>query len=409
MNLKHKLDNYISLLVNIFNRFKWLFLILFVFILFKVFDKGFLTAMVNSGDMQWFPAVLFWDGLNPYTEYLNRHHTVEAALNWESVWMGSQKPNYSHLLYILLYPLTDISWEKVKIIWAILSMFSFSLILIFFYRNKITLAFLLLITVLLLIGYPVSNIIGNGQITLIIALCVTVAWIYRKKYFFVTMIALSIAFIKYSFGLPILFGFFVAGYYKEVIGAILVNLVAVVIYSLLFDIGIVESLLLPIKVAFTHPTVGPIDLMSLVKLLLPGEKFSFFLIPIIYGVFALLVLKYRELFTDSDIVALSIFLSLVTFFHLGYDHVMFLVGLLIFKTDVKANNFYFIIFSIISILLWHCGRVLSYLPFHFEYACVYGGNTVYTLLFSNAIIFLVFLYLLNKIKPEFFSLKQLRY
>ena len=191
-------------------------------------------------------------------------------------------------------------------------------------------------------------------------------------------------FVKYSFGLPILLGFFLAGYYKEVVGAILINLVAVVIYSILFDIGVVESLLLPVEVAMRTTSLGPIDLMSLEKMLLHGGKFSFLLIPIIYGGFAIFILKHRNVFTDSDIIALSIFLSLVTFFHLGYDHVMFLVGVLIFKTAVKANNFYLIVFSIISIFLWHCPRIASSLSC--QCSCVYGDNAIYTFLLSNAII-----------------------
>lgn len=388
MNVENIINFNISLLIKIFNKFKPYFIFIFALLLAYVYYRSFNSALETSQDMQWYPSTLFWNGLNPYSEYLNNKEN----------WFLASAPNYGHLLYIILAPLTFFEWETVKIIWAIISVISFILIILIFYKANISTPFLLLITSLLIIGYPLSNTIGNGQISILIGLFVSIAWFYRKKSFFITMFALSIVFVKYSFGLPILFGFFLAGYYKEVSGAIFINLITVLIYSYLFDIGFIEAFILPFKVAMTATGIGPIDLMSLERLLIMKNiielKISYLLVPIIYGVFSLIVLKYKKDILDSEIISLSIFLSLVTFFHLGYDHVMFLIAILILKSVLKANDNYLILFSLVSVLLWQCGRLSSL--FNLELECAMNMGIFYTSTISLFFIVLVFNYLLNK-------------
>ena len=52
--------------------------------------QGFNNALQGSQDFQWSPSVLFWEGVNPYTYYLNGNENNRIIL--------SQAPNYAHLV-----------------------------------------------------------------------------------------------------------------------------------------------------------------------------------------------------------------------------------------------------------------------------------------------------------------------
>jgi len=382
MSIQKKLNLIRNFLIEIFNNYKFIFLGVFFLLLCINYYHSYYSAIATSQDMQWYPSTLLWNGLNPYQEYLNGRE-----------WFLSQAPNYGHFLYILMYPLSMLEWENVKIIWAVLSMLLyFGLMLLFLFKGKVSLAFLLFISVFLVAGYPLSNTIGNGQISIFIAFFTTIAWVYRKDSLLISSVALSIIFVKYSFGLPILFAFLLAGYYKQVIIAGLVNLLAIFSFSIIFNISILESILLPLKVAMSATGIGPIDLMSLERLLIANNyidiKISFLLIILVFLLYASYILKNYKLLSDNAIVGSGILLSLVTFFHLGYDHTMFIIAIFILKERFNATSIIIILVSILSILLWQVGRISSL--FHLDLQVAMNMGISYTLITSTLTIWLSF-------------------
>ncbi len=70
-------------------------------------------ALGNSSDLQWSPAVVFWQGDDPYALF------VSGA--YEGRLIESQYPNYLHALYILFYPLTLLDWWTAKLVWALVN------------------------------------------------------------------------------------------------------------------------------------------------------------------------------------------------------------------------------------------------------------------------------------------------
>ena len=140
--------------------------------------------------MQWYPTKLFWQGLNPYYEKLNNENTFLA-----------QSPNYGHMLYIILYPFSFMSWEFAKYTWAYMSMILFVLTLTIFYKSKISIVFILFATVFLLFGYTIKNVIGNGQMTIFIMFFIHLLGILEKK-FFLTSFSLAIVLTKYFIWFP---------------------------------------------------------------------------------------------------------------------------------------------------------------------------------------------------------------
>ena len=105
------------------NLLKVLFIILFFLISLLSIYAGFKNALIYSNDLMWSPTKLFWQNINPYIYYLEGNLDNKIIL--------SQNPNYHHLTYIILYPLSLISFESAKIFWAIINLLlSFIIILI---------------------------------------------------------------------------------------------------------------------------------------------------------------------------------------------------------------------------------------------------------------------------------------
>lgn len=203
--------------------------------------------------------------------------------------------------------------------------------------------------------------------------------------------------IKYSFGIPILLGFFLAGYKKEALYALGVTIFAAVVFALKFDISIFESIFLPFKVATMATGVGPIDLMSLSRkmygdfsILKPNPIIFIFLT--VYILFIFVTYKKRNSLDENTIISTSILLSLVTFFHLGYDHVMFMVALLILLE--KNKNKSSLLLLVVVFVLWFMPRFLKLFGKHNQpVACDMGAT------YSAFFIFLI-LYLISKLYYE---------
>ena len=393
INISNILFHLSSSLVAFYNKYRFFFISIFFLSLFLVFLESFLMAVESSIDIQWFPAKLFWNGINPYYEHI-QNKTMFLA----------QKPNYSHLLYIVLYPLAILDWEIVKVIWASGSIITFILTLVIFNKSQISEPFLLFSTFFLLWGTPLANVISNGQITIYIMFFTSLAWYYKDKSFLITTISLAFVFTKYSFGLPILMGFFLAGYYSQVTYALLINIIAVIIFCIKFNIKFLECLLMPFIVSGNHRYDGPIDIMSINYYLsqygIIELNFSYILIPVIFASFIFIIIFNKKIFNSDEIISLSIFLSLITFFHLIYDHVMLLCGILFLKSYLKSSNLNFAFIFVIYIFLVFGTKVLYFLDIKFfsdyhNYSLYFA--LIYAITFSSLVVIFVFQYVFGKI------------
>lgn len=372
------------LLSSVFYRNKTIFIFIFLCSIIFIFYQSFLAAIDSSLDMQWYPTKLFWQGLNPYYEKLNNENTFMA-----------QSPNYGHMLYIILYPFSFMSWEFAKYTWAYMSMILFILTLTIFYKSKISIAFILFATVFLLFGYTIKNVMGNGQMTIFIMFFTSLAWYFRRKNFFLTSFSLAIVLTKYSFGCPILLGFYLAGYRKEVFVSISLAVLSVLVFCYYFNLSFFQSLVMPLQVASSSTGIGPIDIISLSRLLgISNPILPLITILLIYLLFSFLIIKNKNKLTDDEIISLSIIFSLVTFFHLGYDHAMFLLPVMILKNKIKANNCYFGLFFLFYWYFCFGTSVLNFIGLKFPYSTNMGIS--YTIFFSFFILLTGFLFLLSK-------------
>lgn len=299
-----------------------------------------------GGDSQWYGSKLFWEGVNPYAACLATP---------ESEWFMTAFPNYAHLLYIALFPLSIFDWGTAKVIWFLFSVICFLFMLyLFIYKEKIPVYKVLLPATILLLGSPLTNTLYQAQISLVIMAFIAMAWIYRERSI-VLVLLLSVIFTKYSFGLAILFGFFLAGYRKESIAAFGLNMFCALIFAFKFDIGFLETLMQPFEVASRYTEFGHSDLLSVFRTTNTGEtifglNYYSIIAAIVYLVYTYLCLATKA--NKKAIVLSSLLLSLSIFFHLDYDYVAFLAIILIAMSKVQLSKNNLVLLISVAAYFW---------------------------------------------------------
>jgi hypothetical protein len=298
-----------------------------------------------GGDSQWYGSKLLWAGTNPYTEALD-----------SSDWFKTAYPNYAHILYFALFPLTLFEWEASKIVWFFFNVTCFLFTLYAFVRyEKVEPYSVLILASLMLLGSTFANTLYQGQLSILIFSWVSLAWIFRMNSVLL-VIFLSLIFSKYSFGLPILLGFFLAGYFKETVGAFLLNLLFALVFAYKFDLGFLESISLPFKVASVYTSGhGHSDLLTLFRLGTPNESFfgiNYFSIGAfaIYAVFAYICLVHRP--HKKLIVVSSLLLSFPVLFHLPYDYVVLLAPIIIGLSHPALSKKSVSVLTALSVYFW---------------------------------------------------------
>ena len=249
---------------------------------------------------------------------------------------------YNTQLHFLLSPFTLLGWIPFKIIWFVLS--STLLIIVFedfkkrYNVNYKTLTFYLLP---FLLGFPLTNTLGNGQFGIVVVFLVYFSWVFRKKSFILSIL-LFVLFSKYSFGLPIIFGFLLMGYYKSIFISLLLIIFFPFVYSLIFDLNFLETIFLPLKVASTATAIGPSDIISLSRVLFSDTNVSLIFVSAFNLIF-LSMISYHSIkksISDIQILLCSIVFSFIGFFHLGYDWVVLILILFFLKDSLLKKIFF---------------------------------------------------------------------
>jgi hypothetical protein len=291
----------------------------------------------GSQDLQFYPSKLLREGIDFYNKSL-----------FSSDWFMSQRPNYYHQLYFILYPFTILNWFYFKLFWFILNIILFVFFLLSLrkqYGYKITDFIFLLFP--FFIGFPLTNTLGNGQFGIVIIFLTYFAWRHRENKI-ILPILLSLLTMKYSFGIPIIIGFFIMGYYRQVIISGFLSLIFPIIYAFQFKISILDSILLPFKVSSISTGIGSSDMMSLSRLMNGEIHFIVYLLVLFFLILLFWFGFYKKISKESILVC-SILISIFGFFHLPYDWVV-LILLYVFIPNQKIKMYFyvftFIIFSI---------------------------------------------------------------
>lgn len=290
---------------------------------------GWRNALTSSKDFQWSPARLFWEGVNPYQYFLNPDHPQLIL---------SQTPNYGHLLYYILFPYSGLSWDAAKAAWALTNVLLFGAVVAWMGSQVQPGAWrkwLLVTAALVCIGYPVRNVIGNGQQTLLCLFALLAMWQFREN-FLVSGLCLAILVTKYSFGLQIGFLMLLLGYWRVILVGGCLSLLAVLGLALQTDTPFLVALFQPLSVARSGTAIGFADLMSLGRLVSGGDAYASQPL-LVASLLANLAFfgwvgwqRWQSAGHRSDgdilLLAAAVYLSLGTVYHLKYDLVFMLFG-----------------------------------------------------------------------------------
>ena len=350
------ISRFTEALVRFYNRYYVVFWLVFALVVLRASYYSLLAACESSLDMQWYPAVQLWtsggghlDVINPYVAFLEGDRFM------------SNGPNYMPFMYFFMMPFAFLDWESAKIAFGLLNIILFLATVFLLYVAGVPRLFLWFVSVLVLFGYTYGNVIGNAQSAIIVGFGVVLAYSFRHKPW-IMVIGLSLVCVKHSFALPILLGFFLCGYYKEVFGSALIAFGFVCLFGLKVGASPIEVLHLLSQVNAQHylgdhALGGPSDLMSLSQKLF-GTPYSMIslVIVLVYVSFVVLVWRFKP--KTHKVVAASIVLSLLTLPHLGYDHYMLFVAICLASLSCKYEKVV-LYMIVLALFLWRGEKIFK--------------------------------------------------
>lgn len=355
------LANFLSTINALIKQYPKTTFVLFALIIARAAYLSFGTATLGqwaSLDMQWYPTKQlfglgeFEQAINPYIAYLNG-----------DVFLANG-PNYMPLMYYVMFPFGLLEWEGAKIAFALWNIALFCGTIVLFARYGINRAFVYGAGILAVLGYCFGNVIGNAQSAIMIGFFIALAYCFRHKSIILS-IALAFVCIKHSFGLPLLLGFFLAGYRREVIAAGVLVALVVCLFSLQTHISPIEVMKLLSQVNAAHYASGgalggPSDLFSLSQKLFhnPISPISLIIL-VIYASFVWIVYAYKP--STSAIISASIVLALFTLPHLGYDGYMLFIALLIAKDSYKSFSLQMLALVAITLFIYRGQKLKPYI------------------------------------------------
>ena len=280
--------------------------------------QGFSNALQYSQDFQWSPSVLFSEGINPYTYYLNGNEDKRIIL-W-------QAPNYAHLTYIALLPFSYLSWDVAKLVWAISTLFCAILsVRVLSKHAGLSDVETLVILFLFLCSTPLRSTIGNGQHGVLVLLCFSALFLEKQR---LGSILIGIGFFKYSFAPPMLLYLFFSRGLKFAVLSSIACISGWLLFSLYVVENPIETLMQPLKVSANAVGNGSADIMTISGFIFSNkeavvDRVLVYLIPVGLSVaLGWFIAKIGG--TNVFKFSLIGIACLVTFKHLIYDFVFLL-------------------------------------------------------------------------------------
>lgn len=366
------------------NKIKRLFYISIVAASAASIIQACLKSQIYSQDLQWSGASLLLREINPFLEWLNGNINHEIIL--------LQIPNYLHLLYFILLPIGSLDFSAAKTAWLIINLTCTVWVLylvakeLHFSKEKT-----LFLSCLFLMSTPFRNSLDHGQISIVVLLCYMLSMLSNGK--IAKGISSSIAITKYSFAPPLILGLLRNRHYLSASIAIILNLLAAMIFCYLFKINFIEGLVLPLKVSTLGVKIGTADIMSISELKFGRGNPINYVISILFCLTAFYFYAKTTRNRLLDLAFISL-LSLASFKHISYDFIFLLplllaavngllsrplviygiifwfwFGLKIVNYFIPINNalYYFIPFNFALLLvgllsLWHNGLLIRNSP-----------------------------------------------
>ena len=281
--------------------------------------QSILKGLNNSCDLMWQPSKLFWEGINHY----------DYQLETRDIFLGCQKGQYGHGLFILLYPISFLDWHQAKIVWIVINVLLSISLPIFLCRNfKTSNLQLIYILMVFLTCHPTRMSLNLGQNSLLILFFIMLPFIkleFLNKY--IVYILSGFSYVKYSTGYALFLYLLVNRNIKYLFASILISCISWLFYSYYSESDLVNTFLGPFKLIFFDNYTRTGDIYSILNLYILKSN-SIYNKTIILTLILIINLYYLFKISKSNdyLAKLSIvcLLPLIFLPHSNYDYVLLL-------------------------------------------------------------------------------------
>lgn len=280
-------------------------------------------------DFQWKPIRLMMIGENPYLYSINKVPFLGGVVD------ANQVPS----CLLLLAPFAFLSYQTATIIWAFCNLVFTFLFMIFLYRlfkwKGCSSQVFIFLSVVLLLSTPWRVLIGNGQHLLFsLAFFVGSCFYASKGRYIISGLFLAISAFKYTTIAPMAFLFLTQKWWRSIIVAIFLHLIATLWSGYYLHESPITLVLQSLQVGSMLLGQGDADMLSL--LVSYGVKIQPIFSLINYLFFAVLLMVFSFIGSKNDILLkLSLFatISSIMFYHRIYDFVILIFPLILICRD----------------------------------------------------------------------------
>ena len=354
---------------------------LLIFALVSLF-RGIYNAYVGSIDFHYSPAVMAWSGINHYEFMLNG-----GAL------MLSQNGEYGQGIYILLYPFTLMSWTQAKVMWMLINVFLAFFLPIFLSRKfNLNKEMTFLVVLLFIAGTPSRNVIGNGQLSLVMMTFLIIPFFYKKLF---QIILSGIVYLKYNMGYILFLYFISKKEIKNLFFSSIIFILGWLIYCYVTDSNLIVNFFQPLKLTLYLKTTSELIYgLSFLKYFFTENNYIDYIVlfsSVLMSLIFLIMIKNISLIE----VKLSLFCLIILIFspHRIYDYIL-LLPLLTYSIHNFEKHYLYKMNAFFICYLFFGLRLIKELGVDIDMEP--GTNSLVSILInsSNIVIFL-FLFITN--------------
>ena len=292
---------------------------------------------LNELDFQWDPAKLLMMGDNPYV-YSLEHKAVPYEGFMEKFVVANQVPS----CLLLLAPWTVLPQLLANQVWdvcnlAFTALFLFYLYKLFFRDSSVADRFFL-VPLILLAGLPWRMLIGNGQHLMFSLAFFMPAYYYaRRGRYGVAGVLLALSAFKYTTIVPLAFVFVAHRWWKPLVLAAAVHVVATIGCGIWLGESPVTLVVQSLKVGSLLTAEGVCDLASLARVFGVENVGAWAYVGYVVGTVLLVGCALRK--RADGLLMLSVFSVIgdVMFYHRTYDLVVLMFPLIYVLSDAADS------------------------------------------------------------------------
>ena len=319
---------------------KILFIFLFLVVL-SFFTQTLFKGLENSCDLMWQPSKLFWSGINHYEyQYTTR--------DW---YLGCQKGQYGHFLFVFLYPISFLDWEQAKIFWIVVNVFfAISIPLMICGSSKLSINLTLLVLGIFLTCHPTRMTFNLGQNSLMMFFFLSLPFVYSDRFKnFKTLLA-GISYVKYSTGYVLFLNFLVEKNFKKLFLSSIVTVLSWLFYSYYASVDLIDSFIWPFKLIISDNYTRTSDVYSILNLYflkdvnLQNKIIQITLVLILNFYFLFQIRNIKNKLSKLTVICT---LPLISLPHSNYDYVLLLPMLIYGLKYIDLNFSKYCIFFVV--------------------------------------------------------------